>query len=427
MKKQEWVEAFEAINGRSPSTQEYNDAKIKGEFSDDSPNESSDKTCPKCHQLNATRSPFCPNCGAKMDGSGNASVDVASDIVSGIANKINSVTGGEGPVELRMRDLFSEVFKKHTREEAENIFACGSEKTTPRLEDISREWPKPWYFARVFGALLLSSIMLYFMYITFHNWNVLPGLMFVSAMAGAIPILFFYFECNSPRNIDIMTVLEIFFIGGLLSLLATLMLVQIFPSGVGGIIPSMMTGIIEEVGKIVATAYYIKKLAEKRYIFNGLLIGGAVGAGFAVFETAGYIFQSTLVNFETMNGSLPVFNSDPSEAVGVAIMRGLLAFGGHVAWAAITGAGIMMVLKKQKNFDWSVLFTGESLRFLILVITLHGILDMNLTNSDGGELIKVLILCLIAVITIMIIINRGLKEINDLGSEVSMPLSIERD
>ncbi|MGT2742069.1 PrsW family glutamic-type intramembrane protease [Streptococcus plurextorum] len=424
MTKQEWLEAFETINGRRPSTQEFHNAKINGEFLDDT-NDSSDKTCPKCQLLNTTGSPFCSNCGARMDGTGRASMDTANDIVGGIANKINSVTGGEGAVELRMRDLFSDVFKKHTREEAENLFACGSKATTPKPEDISREWPKPWYFARVFGVLLLSALMLYFMYVTFNNWNMLPGLMFVAAMAGAIPILFFYFECNSPRNIDIMTVLEIFLIGGLLSLLATLVLIQIFPSGVGDFFPSMMTGVLEEVGKLVATAYFVNKFTDKRYILNGLLIGGAVGAGFAVFETAGYIFNSSLVNYESINGTLPVFNPDPSSAVGTAILRGLLAFGGHVAWAAITGAGLMMVLKKQNSFDWSALFTGESLRFLVLVIILHGIWDMNLTNSIGGEYIKLATLCLLAVITIMIIINRGLKEINDLGKNLPIPLGIE--
>lgn len=419
MTKEEWIEAFKAINNRIPTAQEFQEAKLNREFSEANPSETAieELPCPKCHTLNITGSTFCPNCGTRMDGSGNSTVDAANSFVDGIAKKIDSVTGGEGTVELRMRDLFSEVFKSHTRQEAENIFACGSESTTPRPEDISTEWPKPWYFARVFGLLLASSLMLYFMYVTFHNWKMLPGLMFVSAMAGAIPILFFYFECNSPRNIDIMSVLEIFFLGGLLSLLITLALFQIFPGGVGEFLPSMITGFVEEIGKLVATGYFIKKLADKRYILNGLLIGGAVGAGFAVFETAGYIFNSSLIGYESINGTIPVFNQDPSGPIMIAIIRGFLAFGGHVAWAAITGAAIMMVLKKQKEFNWNILFTGESLRFLILVIILHGIWDMNLTNTDTGEFLKLGVLCLLAVITIMIIINRGLKEINDLGKE----------
>ena len=81
--------------------------------------EKNEVTCPRCKSINSTGSPFCPNCGAKMDGTGHSSVDAAGSFVGSIANKINSLTGGEEPVELRMRDLFSEVFKSHTRKEAE--------------------------------------------------------------------------------------------------------------------------------------------------------------------------------------------------------------------------------------------------------------------------------------------------------------------
>ena len=238
--------------------------------------------------------------------------------------------------------------------------------------------------------------------------------MFVAALTGAMPVLFFYFECNSPRNIDIMTVFEIFFIGGILSLLITHVLLQIFPSGTGKLIPSMMTGLIEELAKILATGYFISKFKYKRYIFNGLLIGGAVGAGFAVFETAGYIFNSSLVPFQMENQIVHVFNMNPQNAVTIAIIRGLLAFGGHVAWAAISGAGIMMVLKKQQEFTWSSIFTGESLRFLILVIVLHGAWDTDIIST---LFLQYIALGILAWIIIFIIINRALKEINDLSVE----------
>lgn len=409
MTKDEWLEAFETINGRSPSPQEFQEAREAGEFTLEEtisetagPIENSEKVCPRCKEVNGTGSPFCPNCGAKMDGTGNAAADATGGFVSGIANKLDSVTGGEGAVDLRLRDLFSQVFKPHTREEAAHIFACGSEATTPRPEEISQSWPKPWYFARVFGLLLVSTLMLYFMLVTFDNPIAIPGWIFLSAMTGAIPVLFFYFECNSPRNIDIMTVMEVFFIGGLLSLILTHVLGTIFPGGTGELVPSMMTGLVEEVGKILATGWFISRLKGRRYIFNGLLIGGAVGAGFAVFETAGYIYAYSV-------------ESGLGEGVFIANLRGLLAFGGHVAWAAITGAGIMMALKKYKEFNWSALWSGESLRFLIFVIILHGIWDMNPILGTTNKLLEVFVLCVLAWIAIFVIISRGLKEINNLG------------
>lgn len=191
-----------------------------------------------------------------------------------------------------------------------------------------------------------------------------------------------------------MTILKIFFLGGILSLLITTLLGEFLPSGEGALIPSMLTGVVEELGKVLATAYFIKEMKDKRYILNGLLIGGAVGAGFAVFETAGYIL---------------------SYGPGIAFIRAVLAIGGHVSWAGVTGAAIMIVLKKNNNiFNWNLIWSGESLRFLILVIVLHGLWDTTVFGDGLFELIKWGVLCLIICLTIMVILNRGLKEINEL-------------
>lgn len=351
-------------------------------------------TCPKCSFVNDIGSPYCPNCGSNMNGETNSTINAANEFLGNFTNKLDSMTGGTGTVELRIRDLFSQVFKPHTRQEAENVFTCGSLTTTPKIEDISSSWPKPWYFARVFLLLLISSLTSYIMVSKFNMTRIEPAYAILSAMVGPIPVMFFFFECNSPRNIDLMTVLKIFFLGGVLSLLITTLLFTFLPSGSGDLIPSMMTGLIEELGKVLATAYFIKEMKDKRYILNGLLIGGAVGAGFAAFETAGYIME---------------YGSD------TAFIRALLAIGGHVSWAGVTGAAIMIVLKKNNNiFNWNLIWSGESLRFLILVIVLHGIWDTTVFSEHLFNLIKNGVLCLIICLTIMIILNRGLKEVNEL-------------
>ena len=350
--------------------------------------------CPKCNFANDIGSPYCPNCGAKMDGEVNSTIDTANEFLGNFTSKLNSLTGGTEPVELRIRDLFSEVFKPHTRQETENIFACGSLTTTPKIQDISKSWPKPWYFARVFLLLLASSLMSYLLVFTFKMQVMIPAYTFITAMVGPIPVLFFFFECNSPRNIDLMTVLKIFFLGGVLSLLITAILVQFFPTGAGDLIPSMMTGVVEETGKVLATAYFIKEMKDKRYILNGLLIGGAVGAGFDAFETAGYLLR---------DGGSSAFT------------RALLAIlgGGHTTWAGITGAALMIVLiKNNNNFKWSLIWSGESIRFLILVIVLHGLWDAQIFGGQF-EYIKYAAICAVVGLTIIIILNRGLKEINE--------------
>lgn len=364
----------------------------KGDFM--SQDSQTKNTCPKCSFVNDIGSPYCPNCGSNMNGETNSTINAANEFLGNFTNKLDSMTGGTGTVELRLRDLFSQVFKPHTRQEAEDVFACGSLTTTPKIEDISRSWPKPWYFARVFLLLLISSLASYIMLFNFNIGNMKPAYTFISAMVGPVPVMFFFFECNSPRNIDLMTILKIFFLGGILSLLITTLLGEFLPSGEGALIPSMLTGVVEELGKVLATAYFIKEMKDKRYILNGLLIGGAVGAGFAVFETAGYIL---------------------SYGPGIAFIRAVLAIGGHVSWAGVTGAAIMIVLKKNNNiFNWNLIWSGESLRFLILVIVLHGLWDATVFGDGLLEIAKLGVLCLIICLTIMIILNRGLKEVNEL-------------
>ena len=170
-------------------------------------------------------------------------------------------------------------------------------------------------------------------------------------------------------------------------------MVTSLPSAGGNFIHAMTTALIEEHAKVLATAYFIKEMKDKRYILNGLLIGGAVGAGFAAFETAGYILR---------NGG------------DVAFWRALLAIGMHVSWAGVTGAAIMIVLKKNNNnFNWNLIWSGESLRFLILVILLHGLWN-TIFFATALEYVKWGGLTIIIWLAIMIILNRGLKEVNEL-------------
>src|SRR6476659_368338 len=58
---------------------------------------------------------------------------------------------------------------------------------------------------------------------------------------------------------------------------------------------AMLVGLIEEGCKIVALMFLARHLPHKRQI-DGLLLGAAVGMGFAALESTGYAFTALLLS-----------------------------------------------------------------------------------------------------------------------------------
>lgn len=337
----------------------------------------------------------------------------AGNTVGKFTEKVNEMIGGQGKVDLKLMDLFSGVIKHHTEEEADEIFICGTKTTTPAPEDISTSWPKPWLFSRVGLVLIVTSLVLYEIYNLFGNMNAVPGFLFMGSLAVPFAGLIFLFEVNAPRNISFFKVLTVFLLGGVLSLFLTLGLFEInlLNSDITTLAGAFGVGIVEEIGKFVLVAFMIKWYKKSKYILNGLLIGGAVGAGFAVFESAGYAFRYFLM------GS--VVGQGMGVALHTIITRAYLSPGGHIAWAAMEGAFIVIALK-GKPFNWGVLATKDFLSLVWIPIVLHAIWDMPVLNINlHGFHLKTIGLAVIACIIVLVIIHRGLEQINNLKVENS--------
>lgn len=334
-----------------------------------------------------------------------STIQFADKKVHQFAEKVNLLAGGEGKVDLHMRDLFKDVFKRHSSGEADSIFICGTELTTPTADQISKEWPKPWLYSRVLLYLFIAFYMLLLCWTGFQNTNILPGVMVLGSCVMPVAVLIFFFEMNAPRNISIFTVIKVFFLGGAASLLATLILYEIYPVGELDITGAIIVGTIEEIGKLVIVAWFIKRLKNCSYILNGLLIGGAVGAGFAAFESAGYAFNVFLRNM-LRSGMFVAYD----KMIDIIYCRAMLAPGGHVAWAAISGAAIMIALK-GKNFQWNVLGDKKFLALFFFSVVMHAIWDMPL----GLYYIRFGILIAAAWVILLVLIHNGLQEINKNG------------
>ena len=368
-----------------------------------------------CRTCGAQIKPYqivCIKCGSSVEIKQNPSRKSPEDspkqqygygTIQKFTNKINAIAGGEGEVELRLRDLFKGVFKHHSTEEAEKIFICGTESTTPVMKNISSEWPAPWLFSRVALCLFVAFVILKYAWSLTENPLLLPNIMFIGACIVPFSIMIFFFEANIPQNISFFKIILIFFVGGCASLLCTLILFKIVPNGMLDFFGAAMVGIVEETGKMLIVAFFISKMRNCVYILNGMLVGSAVGAGFDAFESAGYAFRAyTRYGYDTM--------------ASVINIRALTAPGGHMVWAAITGAAIMTAISGKK-FSWKFIVNSKFLRLFALPIILHATWDMPISSKLNlpGPTVPI-VLITISWIIVTVLLHIGLKEIQKQSS-----------
>ena len=380
--------------------------------------------CPKCGtEITNETQKFCKKCGTRLSNPGNDTSQYnANDLKrkiknNGFASKINKFAGENRTVTLHLRDLISGVFKHHTTEETEKLFICGTKTTTPAESDIIAEWPKPWLYSRVFILLLIVYFGLTLMWKQLDNPFALMNIPYIGTLIGPITVLVFFFEMNVPRNISLIKIIKIFLAGGVASLFLTLLLFGIAPnfdnSAVSG---AVVTGIVEEIGKIGICAYFISKHHGKAYLLNGILYGGAVGAGFAVFESVGYALYVGL-----NNGLLMAIQEQNTgnwisyfyyQMLDVVKIRGFLSPGGHIAWAAVEGFAIILAMKGSE-FTWETLIKPDFLKIVWIPVILHALWDAPLFQQP-----QIIYNCKMVFIVgsiwliLLIFINQGLQQIS---------------
>jgi RsiW-degrading membrane proteinase PrsW (M82 family) len=127
-----------------------------------------------------------------------------------------------------------------------------------------------------------------------------------------------------------------------------------------GTLPALFIGLTEESVKLAVPLLVLATMRRYRHLeINGLVIGVAVGMGFAVFETMGYGFAALLAS----RGNIAAVDH-------LLLLRGLLAPAGHIAWtglatAALWRAGIRRTPRAVVGFFATFL----------LVVTLHALWD----------------------------------------------------
>jgi len=96
-----------------------------------------------------------------------------------------------------------------------------------------------------------------------------------------------------------------------------------------GFLPMFAVGLIEEAAKLIVPLVLVLFLRRDRHPADGLLIGVASGAGFAVLETMGYAFVVLIQS-----------QGDLAAVQQVLFQRGVLSPAAHMAWTGLTAAAL---------------------------------------------------------------------------------------
>lgn len=377
---------------------------------------------------------FCTQCGTPVDNKAYKRDEVPSfsdkrkplrkpNLWQRLTERINEYIGNNHPADLNWRVLFTDVLKKHSTAEAESIFISGTKYTTPALDQVSKDWPRPWLYSRVSLLFVLAFMLLWMCVNIFGNTNALPGMIVAGSFTVPLATMVLFMELNVWRNISMYVVIKTFLVGGCTSLLTTLFLFQLFSVEDMDFAGAFLVGLIEEMGKAIIVYLFIKKV-YKRSILSGLLIGASIGAGFAAFESAGYAMQP-MITFLQYAGYAQAYGQSVNygemlDAINQSvILRGFLAPGGHVAWAAISGAALIIASKSEKQYTMELLMNHKFLRLFAIPVVLHGLWDSPLTTwcfaifPFSGHFALIVLVWVV----VLILVNMGLAEVSQ-GSKV---------
>lgn len=325
------------------------------------------------------------------------------DAVSSVQNTTNTIRQGftrliglEELKDFKLKNIFSEVMKKHSLADMEEQLITGTINRTPALTDIETSWAKPWLFSRMLIVSIALAIAFMIAFRMFENQNLIPGLILLGSFAVPISTLIFFLEMNAPRNISIFITMTLVAVGGVASLIISLLFFQWF-SFLSNWLSASAAGIIEEIGKLLIVVALFGRVGRYKWILNGLLLGAAIGTGFAAFESAGYAYRAN--TFSQMTESIT--------------LRGLLSPFMHIVWTA-NAAAALWIVKGDRKFEVAMFGDIRFLRVMLSSMILHMVWNANFTTIPLPVFVdlKFPVLGVIAWIITFRLMQTGLGQLN---------------
>lgn len=221
---------------------------------------------------------------------------------------------------------------------------------------------RTWLRALLIG-LGLFIVTTFVMFLT-QNPNLYPTVILIGNFLVPVVFVAFLYDHQHVSRLTPQTMATSFCIGGILGVLGASVLESLLlpastnPNQGLSLSSAMLVGLIEEGCKIVAVMILARKLPHTAEI-DGLLLGGAVGMGFAALESTGYAFTVFLLS-----------NGHVGASIVETIIRGLFAPFGHGIWSGVLGA---VLFRESASHRFRI--TVPVILTYLFVSVLHGLWD----------------------------------------------------
>ncbi len=246
----------------------------------------------------------------------------------------------------------------------------GAIAIAPRFQIVERaartRAPSWWRVLLAGAALWVASVVV--TGVT-GNLNLVPTVVLLGSFLVPVAAVLWYLDHYESDVATGRAVFNAFVVGGVLGVLAASLLEAWLVSG--GVFAYLVVGLIEELAKLLALVAVAWRLPKFR-VRDGVVLGAAVGFGFAALESAGYALTALL--------AAPAGHLSLAALVGSELVRGALAPLGHGLWTAILG-GVLFAASRKGRFriTFGVLFAylavallhgwWDSMRFVAALLT----------------------------------------------------------
>ena len=194
------------------------------------------------------------------------------------------------------------------------------------------------------------------------NTNMIPTVVLLGSFLVPTTAVIWYVDHYHSPELTGSLVVRAFIVGGVMGVLAASILESLLIRP--GLAMFFGVGLIEEGAKLLALMFIARGLST-RTVRDGIVLGAAVGFGFAALESSGYAFNALLV----VQDGQPIGLSLPDLVISE-LLRGVLAPLGHGLWTGILGGVLFMELPRG---GWRP--TRKLLLTYLFVSFLHGLFD----------------------------------------------------